>query len=186
MKSLTLAEQPNEVQVHEMIELYNPDELDLLKKRESLNVILNTNPPEKWLKKHPYIKDYYYLPIDKVEYLLKKIFKRYRIEITGEGTAFNGVYVKVRVSFLDPISGEWDWHEGIGAAQLQTKSGTSPSDLININNGAISMAFPLAKSTAIKDACDHLGDIFGANINRRDTLIYNPDPKLMNHAGAIE
>jgi hypothetical protein len=72
-----------------------------------------------------------------------------------------------------------DWHDGIGAAQLQTKKGTSPSDLININNGALSMAFPIAKTVAIKDACDHFGNIFGANLNRKDTVPFAPDESLI-------
>jgi hypothetical protein len=72
-----------------------------------------------------------------------------------------------------------EWHDGIGAIQLQTKKGTSPSDLININNGAISMAFPIAKTMAIKDACDHFGNIFGANLNRKDTLSFTPDTNIL-------
>ena len=32
------------------------------------------------------------------------------------------------------------------------------------------MAFPLAKTLAIKDACDMFGKLFGADLNRRDTL----------------
>jgi len=44
-------------------------------KNDQLNLILNTPPPAKWVKEHPYIKGYSYLPIDKVELLLKRIFK---------------------------------------------------------------------------------------------------------------
>ena len=68
-----------------------------------------------------------------------------------------------------------DFHDGIGAAQIQTKKDTSPADLININNGALSMAFPIAKTIAIKDACDHFGNLFGANLNRKDVIEYTPD-----------
>ena len=64
-------------------------------KNDQLNLILNTPPPQKWVKEHPYIRGYNYLPIDKVELLLKRIFKTYKLEITGQGTAFNGVWVTV-------------------------------------------------------------------------------------------
>jgi hypothetical protein len=156
------------------------DDPKLAGKTESLNAILNTPPPDKWLKKHPTIDNHSYLPIDKVEYLLRKIFKRYRIEITNQGTAFNGVWVTVRVGYLNPITNDWDHQDGIGAAQLQTKKGTSPADLANINFGAIQMAFPIAKTLAVKDACDHIGNIFGANLNRKDTLQFSPDMELID------
>lgn len=164
-------------------------DVDNYSKSDELNYLLNQTIPEKWIKHHPYIKKevtndkgqkikvpYPYLPIDKVEYLLRKIFKRYRIEVLREGTSFNGVYVSVRVHYLNPIYNDWDFHDGIGAIHLQVKSGSSPSELQNINNGALSMAYPLAKTLAIKDACDHFGELFGANLNRNDAMTYGlPD-----------
>lgn len=150
--------------------------------RDSLNYYLGQNPPETWIKVHPYIKNYRYLPIDKTEWLLRKFFKKYRIEILREGTAFNGVYVTVRVWYKDPVTGDMDFHDGIGAAQLQTKSGSSPADLGNINQGALSMAFPIAKTVAVKDACDHFGNLFGANLNRKDVVPVVMDDKLAQEA----
>lgn len=159
-------------------ELY--DNEDLAIKHDYLAVILNQNPPKSWVKKHPYIKDWFYLPIDKVEWLLRRIFKQYRIEITGQGVAFNGVWVTVRVHYMHPVTNEWEYHDGIGAIQLQTAKGTSPADLANINNGALSIAFPISKTLAIKDACDMFGAVFGANLNRRDFMPYTLDEKLQD------
>jgi hypothetical protein len=153
-------------------------------KSDQLNLLLNQPPPQKWIKKHPFIKDkkgnltHSYLPIDKVEFMLKKIFKQYRVEITDQGSAFNGVWVRVRVHYLNPSNNEWSFHDGIGAMQLQVKSGQSPADLASINNGALSMAFPIAKTLAIKDACDHFGDLFGANLNRKDVQPFTEDESL--------
>jgi hypothetical protein len=155
------------------------DNIEIAGRMEGLNAILNNPPPAKWIKEHPYITGWLYLPIDKVEHLLARIFKKYRIEILREGTAFNGVFVVVRVHYLNPATGEMEWHDGIGAQQLQTKKGTSPADLANINNGAISMAFPIAKTLALKDACDHFGPLFGANLNRKDVLPLQPDMELI-------
>jgi hypothetical protein len=169
---------PAENKLPTLAELF--DDATLAGKTESLNAILNTPPPDKWIKKHPYIKDHAYLPIDKVEYLLRKIFKRYSVEITGQGTAFNGVWVTVRVHYFNPATGEMNYSDGIGAIQLQTAKGTSPADLANINNGAISMAFPISKTLAIKDACELIGNIFGANLNRKDTLQFSPDMELID------
>lgn len=168
-----------EIQLHKLPtlqELYlEPSEA---LKSDHLAVILNQQPPASWVKTHPFIKGYNYLPIDKIEYLMKRIFKRYRIEILREGTSFNGVYVVARVHYLHPITNEWDFHDGIGAVQLQTAKGTSPADLANINNGALSMAFPIAKTIAIKDACHSFGTTFGSDLNRRDTINYTADNKL--------
>jgi len=145
---------------------------------ESLNYILSQPPKASWIKVHPFIKDHKYIPIHVVEFLLKKIFKRYSIEITGQGTAFNGVWVTCRVHYWNPTTDTMEHHDGIGACQLQTKGGSSPADLQNINNGALSMAFPIAKTLAIKDACDHFGTLFGADLNRKDVIPFQVDENL--------
>jgi hypothetical protein len=151
-----------------------------VQKNDAFVTLMNQQPKPAWVKVHPFIKGYRYLPIERIEFLLKTIFKRYRIEITGQGQSFNGVWVTVRVHYLHPLTGEWDFHDGIGASQLQTKSGTSPADLQNINNGALSMAFPMAKTIAIKDACDHFGNLFGADLNRKDVIAYDLDLTLID------
>lgn len=178
MSDIKKYEQPKLPSVNELF----TDNLQDAYKAEALNAILSTPPNPQWIKEHPYVKGYKYLPIDKVEYLLRRIFKRYRIEITGQGQTFNGVYVTVRVHFFNYLMGEFDFHDGIGAMQLQTKKDSSPAELQNINNGAISMAYPIAKTMAIKDACDHFGDLFGANLNRKDALEFSPNTELISMA----
>lgn len=143
--------------------------------QDVLNKLLSNQPKQDWVKTHPFIKNWKYLPIGRVENLLKKVFKEVNIEILRENTAFNAVYVVIRLHYKNPITNEMKFQDGIGACQLQTKQGTSPSDLININNGAVSMAFPIAESYAIKDAAEKLGDLFGASLNRKDEINYNLD-----------
>ena len=157
--------------------LYNSTELAL--KNDRLTVLLNQEPKKEWIKTHPFISNYKYVPIEIVEYLLKSIFKKYSIEITGQGQSFNGVWVTVRVHYLNPITGEMDFHDGIGATELQTAKGTSPADLANINNGALGMAFPIAKTRSIKDACDHFGKLFGSDLNRKVQIEYVQDVSLI-------
>jgi len=151
-----------------------------VQKNDVFVTLMNQPPKKEWVKTHPFIKNYNYIPIERVEFLLKTIFKKYRIEVLREGTAFNGVFVVVRVHYLHPLTNEMEFHDGIGAAQLQTKTGTSPADLANINNGALSMAFPIAKTIAIKDACDHFGKLFGADLNRKDLISYDLDLTLID------
>jgi hypothetical protein len=144
-------------------------------KNDQLNLLLNQEPKKEWVKEHPFVKGHKYIPIDKVEFMLRKIFKKYQIEITGQGTSFNGVWVTVRVHYYHPTEDAMMYHDGIGAVQLQTAKGTSPADLANINNGALSMAYPIAKTLAIKDACDHFGKLFGCDLNRKDTMAFKVD-----------
>ena len=144
-------------------------------KNDQLNLLLNQEPKKEWIKEHPFVKGHKYIPIDKVEFMLRKIFKKYSIEITGQGTSFNGVWVTVRVHYFHPTEATMMYHDGIGAVQLQTAKGTSPADLANINNGALSMAYPIAKTLAIKDACDHFGKLFGCDLNRKDTMAFKVD-----------
>ena len=159
-------------------DLYN--DRGLAKAQDTFVTLMNQPPKAEWVKVHPFIKGYKYLPIERVEFLLKTIFKQYRIEVTGQGTAFNGVWVTVRVHYKDPISGEWSFHDGIGASQIQTKKGASAADMANINNNAVGLAFPMAKTLAVKDASDHFGKLFGSDLNRKDEIGYSFDVTLID------
>lgn len=163
-----------------LADIYDEKQIELIYKTEQLNLILNQPPNPKWIKKHPIVTNYLYLPIDKIEFLLRKIFKRYKIEVRKTGMLMNAVEVHVRVHFFNPIHNEWDYHDGVGAQEIQTSkdTGSLKLDMSNINRGAVTMALPIAKSVAIKDACDHFGDLFGANLNRKDTLNFTSDKNL--------
>jgi hypothetical protein len=80
------------------------------------------------------------------------------------------------------------YHDGVGAQELQTQAGTGnlKLDMSNVNRGAVTMALPIAKSVAIKDACDHFGDLFGANLNRKDTIQFFGDSQLLSTIGIDE
>ena len=46
------------------------------------------------------------------------------------------------------------------------------------------MALGIAKSIAIKDACDHFGSLFGANLNRKDVTQFTGDAELLSNISA--
>ncbi len=151
-------------------------------KNDQLNMLLNQNPPDKWLKQHPYInvKDdsgktipLSFLPIEKVEFLLTKIFQRWSVEIVGSGSIFNSVYVHVRLKVENPLDGTFIVQDGIGASAVQTDKGESAADLSKIKSGAVMMALPAAESYAIKDAAEKLGRIFGKDLNRNNVVNTN-------------
>jgi len=71
-------------------------------------------------------------------------------------------------------------YDGIGACEFQLKKGSKGFNLDSVNKGAIDMAYPLAKSRAIKDACDHFGALFGANLSRKNAAIFEGDDSIQN------
>ena len=153
---------------------YVGDEVKIEEIKDSarLKFILNSGVNTKWLKTHPTTKNVKYLPIDKIEILLDMIFQEWRIEILNISQLAQSVCVAVRVHYKNPITGEWSFHDGVGASPLQTNAGKSAADLANIKNNAVQLAAPAAKSYAIKDAVEHLGKMFGRDINRSDTVGY--------------
>lgn len=113
-----------------------------------------------------------YMPIDKVEFLLDYIFQQWKVEVLSVQALFNSITVTVRLHFLNPVTGEWAYHDGIGAAAVQVDKGMQAGDLSAIKSSAVQMAAPSAKSYAIKDAAEHLGKLFGRDLNRKDAIMF--------------
>lgn len=185
LKTLSKIQEPAKLPtIQELFE----DSIELAGKSEGLNAILNTPPPAKWIKEHPVIKGWLYIPIDKVEYLLTKIFKQWHPEVIKTGMLMNAVEVTVRLHYFNPATDQMDFADGVGACELQTSSGTGAlkMDMSNVNRGAVAMALPIAKTSAIKDAADHLGKIFGKDLNRKDTLAFQPDMEIIDRVAKRE
>lgn len=161
-----------------LADIYAIEQIDEAFKDDNVNLILNQQPKQSWIKQNKYAGNSSYIPIGIIETLLQKIFKRFKIEVTNVSVLFNAVSVTVRVHYADIVTGEWRYHDGVGAVQLQTKAGASPAQLESINNNAVQMALPMAKSYAIKDACEHFGALFGRDLNRKDTLMFSADKNL--------
>jgi hypothetical protein len=168
----------NKPKLPALIDLYNEVDIAKFNKSDAFNYLVNQQPKETWVQTNKYANNSKYIPIGIIETLLQKLTKQFRIEVLREGTMFNAVYCVVRVNYIDITSGEWTFHDGVGAVQLQVKAGTSPADMSNINNAAVMMALPMAKSFAIKDACEHIGKLFGRDLNRKDVIEYKLDSPL--------
>ena len=163
-------------------ELYDVSNVDVLFKKDQFNLLMNQQPEQKWILTNAYAGNSKYIPIGIKETLLQRIFKEFRIEILREGTMFNAVYVTIRLHYLHPVTGEWSYHDGTGADQVQTKSGASAADLSSISNNAVAMSLPKAVSFAISDATDHLGKLFGRDLNRKETMTFGVDKNLDKEA----
>ena len=142
-------------------------------KLNTLNLLLNQDPPKKWIKEHPIAKGVRYLPIDKVEYLLTKIFVEWYVEVKESKLLANSILTIIRLYYRNPVTGEICWTEGVGAAALQVNAGEKASDFDKLKFNAVEISAPKSKTQAIKDAAETLGKIFGKDLNRRDVLSYD-------------
>jgi hypothetical protein len=163
-----------------LADLHNVQNIEQAFKEDVFNALMNAEPKKDWIKQNKYAGNSNYIPVGIIETLLQKVFKTFTVEVLREGVMFNSVYVTVRIHLKHPVSNEPFFIDGVGAAELQTKSGASPAEMDKINKGAVQMALPMAKSYALKDAAEHLGRLFGRDLNRKETLIYTTDENLSN------
>ena len=159
-------------------------DLELIGKFEQFNELLQHAPPSKWVKNHPFQRGVKYIPIGQVEKILRTLFPEFKIEIKNVQQMFNSVCVSVRVHYKHPVNDQWYFQDGVGAMGVQTDKGASASDLGAIKQDAIMKAAPAAESYAIKDACEKIGEIFGANMNRSDVVEMNSP--YIDHSKAVE
>lgn len=149
----------------------------LVQKQNSLNILLNQKPTEKWLQDHPTAKTkkgpVKYLSIQRLEWLMTSIFIDWKVEIKEWKLIGNSVGVEVRLHYQDPITSEWKWQDGIGAAPLQTDKGAGATDFNALKSNSVMLALPAAKTFAVKDAAHQLGKLFGKDINRSDEILYD-------------
>lgn len=156
-----------------LIRLVDENRVAEVKSQDKFKQILNIEPPKQWVKEHPYAKGVEYLPIDKVEILLDTIFQEWRCEIKSISQLAQSIVCIVRVHYKNPVNNEWSYCDGTGAVPLKTDKGYAASDLEHIKSDAVQTGAPAAESYAIKDAVEHLGKIFGRDLNREDAVSFS-------------
>ncbi len=144
----------------------------LATKQNKLNILVNHDPKEGWIRTNKFAGNSRYIPIGIIEYLLTSIFQKWKVEVKETQQLANSVVVCVRLHYKNPIDNEWDWQDGIGAAPLQTAKGAGAIDWNKINTSAVQIAAPAAESYAIKDAAEKIGKLFGKDLNRKDEMNY--------------
>ena len=164
--------------------------MELKEKQNDLNYLLNQEPPKSWVKDHPLAKNVKYIPIERIEWLLTTLFISWRVEVKTIQVIANSVCVTVRLHYQNIIGEDWSWQDGVGAAPIQTKSGAGAMEWDKTLNDAVMKAAPSAKTYAVKDAAEQLGKIFGKDLNRKDTLLYdgllNKFPKEEKYAEVFD
>jgi len=170
-------------------DLYDESTLEQSMKQNSLNLLLNQPPNPKWLKANQkltrkVIRDnqevsvpIVYIPIERIEYLLTRIFLRWWVTIKEIKQVQNSMVCVVTLHYQNPITNVIEVMDGVGAMPIQTAAGKGANELQFITTQAIQLAAPAAESYAVKDAAEKLGKLFGKDMNRADELGYE---SLMN------
>lgn len=172
-----MSDLPAKRQVPSIHELISGD-IDRKNQQNDLNILLNEEPPKTWLKEHPMAKGVKYLPIERIEYMLTRIFKKWNVEIRQVQVVANSVVVTVRLYYQDVLSDEMLWQDGIGASPIQTDKGAGAMDWNKTKNDAVMKAAPAAESYAVKDAAEKIGKLFGKDMNRADKIMYDTLPAV--------
>ena len=153
---------------------------DMAFAQDDLNLILNTPVPQSWVKTHPMVTitvngqnvPLPYIPIKRVKYLLKRIYGKYEWEIKSCQQILNAVVIVGKLTITNPVTGERESQDGVGATAIQMNKGATQGDLSAIKANAIQIGAPAAESYALKNAAEKFGDIFGGNIYDVDSTAY--------------
>lgn len=143
-----------------------------IERENEFQVLLNQEPPKEWVKVNEMANGSRYLPIDKVEYVLTRLFVKWWVEVLDYKIIANSCAVHIRLFYISPITGETMHQDGLGASPMQTDKGSGATDFNHIKNAAVQMALPSAETYAIKDAAEKIGRLFGKDLNRKDLMNY--------------
>jgi hypothetical protein len=159
------------------------DDLEIKKPQNDLNILLNQPPSPSWIKNHPFAKGVKYIPIERIEYLLTRIFIKWRVEVKSVQTVANSVVVTVRLHYQNVENKDWSWQDGIGAAPIQTEKNAGAMEWDKVRSDAVMKAAPAAESYAFKDAAEKIGKLFGKDLNRKDEIIYDSLSQIFEEKG---
>lgn len=124
---------------------------------DPLRQLLESEPPTEWLRKHPTAinkatgEAVVFLPIERVDYLLRSIFVSHWWEVLSVGIFQNSVQVTGRIFYVNPTTGRVEHSDGVGGA---------------VSGQGMETAVPIAESNAKKSAAKKLGKIFGRDLSR--------------------
>ena len=125
--------------------------------QNELTKLLESDPPGEWLKIHPLAKNQkngnpvVYLPIERIDFLLRSIFPSHWWEVLQVCPSNNAERVSGRLFYVNPLTGKVQHSDGVGACPVAV---------------GYEQALPIAESNAKKSAAKKLGKIFGRDLSR--------------------
>lgn len=125
-----------------------------------LQKLLESEPPKEWLQdlevtQNKAKKIIKYLPIERVDYLLRSIYIDNWCEILSTGIYQTSCQVTLRLFVVNPIDEKIYHVDGVGGAS---------------SIGGVDVALALAKANAKKNASKELGKIFGRDLSRETEI----------------
>ncbi len=189
MKDLQLFDEQNPIDVKEAAiqHYYNVlknDKLKEIEQSQSLTTMLYQPPPVGWLKQHPIIKvkkgdkylPYTYLPIERVQLLLDKLFfGHWKTEGFKWERHFNEIIGTVQLTFLHPVTHEWITRSGAASIQIMQNKNSKISEFNETKKAnALEMGHPKLLSECFKNAAKTIGPLFGRDVSRDANIIYVP------------
>jgi hypothetical protein len=139
------------------------------------NKHLSTPPNKEWIKVNKYSDNAQYLPIRKVEDLLRSFFGTYQVEMIEQPHILgNSVVISVHLKVYHPILREWLTYAGTGAVPIELEKDASPLQFEKIKAKGLHKNIPAAKAYAISNAAKSIGRVFGSDLNNDEmSEIYN-------------
>ena len=135
---------------------------------EDFQRILNKQPSKKNIKKNKLANDSDYIPISILEKQLDEVYGGlWKYRVTQIFQLLNSIVVVLELEVYHP-SGVWIMRGCIGAVPIQLKKDENDITPNTINKMAVQMNAPSAKSFALSNAIQSLGEVFGRNINRKE------------------
>lgn len=176
--------EPSFLEIREIAQANNlvfTDE-ELQKKMKLYRQRLQYDPrrQKKWILQHPTITmkrngvfvPWEYMAIERIEWIADNVFLARRQEIKSIQHIANSVVTVCRCGALNPVTGQWEYNDGVGAAPLQTEKGKMAIDWQFIKSGAVQMGAPASYAFARKNAWSMWGRIFGRDLGREDQIMY--------------
>jgi len=147
------------------------------KELEKFNKLLDKKPDNKWVEIGEYGgKKYRYLPIRKVEELLKEVFGAVQYKKSGNIMIVgNNVVYSLDVLVFHPVLKEWLTYNGVSAVPLNVDSEGNTHDLQPL--------IPLSKALAITNAARYIGRYFGSHLNEEDKVKADNPAGLLSELG---
>lgn len=160
---------------------------ELVSKYGKMNRLLQSEPKQEWVKEHPFAKGVKYIPIERIENMLRQLYGIFEVKVNDYKIIANSIAVHITLTVTDPITGNKINQDGLGAMPIQLDANSNPTDFTKIKSNAIMLALPSAESYALKDAAEKLGKLFGSDLNRKEQVVFqNIYPELYDKGGAYQ
>lgn len=150
--------------------LAEPSQLGERQRLSNFNQILSRKPLLNMVRRYEIGNTKYdYLPIRYYERLAMQLFfGRVKYEIIHYGNVFNEMVVHTRFHYCHPVTGEWQYSDGVAAHQITQDADTKVADFaLHKKGNALKTVMGAAYSESLKNAMKKLGVIFGGDLNRK-------------------